>query len=213
MHRVYAHAAATFFLIFYLVTPVVAHPHMWIDLETRVILNDHDGLIAIQQTWLFDDFYSAAVIEEAALDPGGVEVGIQKDVNTLMTALEPYSYFTTVKHGNKTLSLTLVGDVEWKVIQKRVQMSFKTVIDERIDLNAQSLSYAIFDPTYYIEMVHFDDAIVKIEGKAASSCHSRIEQPNPSAEAVALSQSAALDSNPDDTIGRLFAETVYVNCR
>lgn len=186
---------------------------MWIDLETRVILDDHDGLIAIQQIWLFDDFYSAAVIEEAALDPGGVEVGIQKDIDTLMTALQPYSYFTSLKHGNKPLSLTLVGDVEYKVIQKRLQMSFTTVIDDQIDLNAQSLSYAIFDPTYYIEMVHFDDAIVKIEGEAASSCHSRIEQPNPSAEAVALSQSATLDNNPDDTIGRLFAETVYVNCR
>ena len=42
---------------------------MWIDLETQVILDDHDGSIAIQQTWLFDDFYSTAVIEEAALDP------------------------------------------------------------------------------------------------------------------------------------------------
>ena len=73
-----------------------------------------------------------------------MEVGIQKDVNTLMTALKPHSYFTLAKHGNKTLSLTLVGDVEWKVIQKRVQMRFKTVIDDRIDLNGAKACPMLF---------------------------------------------------------------------
>jgi hypothetical protein len=38
-------------------------------------------------------------------------------------------------------------------------------------------------------------------------------QPNPSADAIALSQSASLDANPDNTIGRLFAETVHVKCQ
>ena len=36
---------------------------MWVDLESRVVLNIDDGSVAIQQVWLFDDFFSTSVIE------------------------------------------------------------------------------------------------------------------------------------------------------
>ena len=60
-----------------------------------------------------------------------------------------------------------------------------------------------------------DDAegeTVSFFGDIPSSCSTKIEQPNPSADAVALSQSTTLDNNADDTVGRLFAETVHVSC-
>jgi len=49
-----------------MVTPTVAHPHMWVDLESRVMLHNDGRSIAIQQTWLFDDFFSTAVMEDVA---------------------------------------------------------------------------------------------------------------------------------------------------
>ena len=61
-------------------------------------------------------------------------------------------------------------------------------------------------------MLHVEDASILIEGDLAQECSSSIEQPNPSADAVALSQSTTLDNNADDTVGRLFAETVHVSC-
>ena len=61
-------------------------------------------------------------------------------------------------------------------------------------------------------MLHVEQANIKIGGDAAVKCSSWIEPPNPSADAVALSQSPTLDNNADDTIGRLFAETVHVSC-
>ena len=76
----------------------------------------------------------------------------------------------------------------------------------------QGWSYAIFDPTYYIEMLHVEDVSITNEGDLARKCSSGIEQPNPSADAVTLSQSITLDNNADDTVGRFFAETVHVSC-
>ena len=85
-------------------------------------------------------------------------------------------------------------------------------IDDHVDLAVQNFSYAIFDPTYYIEMFHPEGDTIAFEGNAPADCGTWIEQPNPSADAIALSQSASLDAKPDDTIGRLFAETVHVKC-
>jgi len=208
--RVCALAATTFFIALSSVTSALGHPHMWVDLESRVVLNIDDGSVAIQQVWLFDDFFSTSVTEDSSLYPGGINAGIQKEIERITEALKPYNYYTEIEMGGKNLSSTLVGDVTWEVIQNRIEMRFTLAPNESSDL--QGWSYAIFDPTYYIEMLHAEGSSITIDGDFAQKCNSWIEQPNPSADAVALSQSTTLDNNADDTLGRFFAETVHVSC-
>ena len=210
--RVCVLAATTFFLTLSWVTSALGHPHMWVDLESRVVLNIDDGRVVIQQIWLFDDFFSTSVIEDASLDPGGTNAGIQKEIDRITEALKPYNYYTEIEMGGKNLSSTLVGDVTWEVIQNRIKLRFTIAPNKSSVSDVQGWSYAIFDPTYYIEMLHEEGATITIEGDLAQKCGSWIEQPNPSADAVALSQSTILDNNADDTVGRFFAETVHVSC-
>jgi ABC-type uncharacterized transport system substrate-binding protein len=106
-----------------------------------------------------------------------------------------------------------VGDVTAGIRENRVWIDFTVAIESHVDLVAQNFSYAIFDPTYYIEMFHQEGETIAFDGDAPAGCGTEIVQPNPSADAIALSQSASLDANPDDTIGRLFAETVHVKCQ
>jgi ABC-type uncharacterized transport system substrate-binding protein len=88
-----------------------------VDLEIRVVLNIDDGSVAIQQVWLFDDFFSTSVIDDAKLDPGGTKAGIQKEIDRITEALEPNDYFTKIEMGGENLSSALAGDVTWEVIQ------------------------------------------------------------------------------------------------
>ena len=210
--RVCVLAATTFFLTLSWVTSALGHPHMWVDLESRVVLNIDDGRVVIQQIWLFDDFFSTSVIEDASLDPGGTNAGIQKEIDRITEALKPYNYYTEIEMGGKNLSSTLVGDVTWEVIQNRIKLRFTIAPNKSSVSDVQGWSYAIFDPTYYIEMLHEEGATITIDGDLTQKCSSWIEQPNPSADAVALSQSTILDNNADDTVGRFFAETVHVSC-
>ena len=210
--RVCVLAATTFFLTLSWVTSALGHPHMWVDLESRVVLNIDDGRVVIQQIWLFDDFFSTSVIEDASLDPGGTNAGIQKEIDRITEALKPYNYYTEIEMGGKNLSSTLVGDVTWEVIQNRIKLRFTIAPNKSSVSDVQGWSYAIFDPTYYIEMLHEEGATITIDGDLTQKCSSWIEQPNPSADAVALSQSITLDNIADDTVGRFFAETVHVSC-
>ena len=212
MLRVCALAATTFFLALSSVTSALGHPHMWVDLESRVVLNIDDGSFAIQQVWLFDDFFSTSVIEDSRLYPGGTNAGIQKEIERITEALKPYNYYTEIEMGGKKLSSKLVGDVSWEVVDNRIEMRFTVAPNESFVSDVQGWSYAIFDPTYYIEMLHAEGSSITIDGDFAQKCNSWIEQPNPSADAVALSQSTILDYNADDTVGRFFAETVHVSC-
>ena len=212
MLKVRALAATTFFLAVSSVTSALGHPHMWVDLESRVVLNIDDGSVAIQQVWLFDDFFSTSVIEDSSFYPGGTNAGIQKEIERITEALKPYNYYTEIEMGGKKLSSKLVGDVSWEVVDNRIEMRFTVAPNESFVSDVQGWSYAIFDPTYYIEMLHAEGSSIAIDGDFAQKCSSWIEQPNPSADAVALSQSTILDNNADDTVGRFFAETVHVSC-
>ena len=66
-----------------------------------MVLNIDDGSVAIQQVWLFDDFFSTSVIEDASLDPGGTSAGIQKEIDLITEALKPYNYCTEIEMGDK----------------------------------------------------------------------------------------------------------------
>ena len=97
--------------------------------------------------------------------------------------------------------------------ENRVWVSFTTYLETPALARTQNFSYSIFDPTYYIEMYHFDEAVIGFRGDTPTGCRSEIRQPDPSSEAISLSQSPVLDTQPDVSIGQLFAEIVTVSCR
>ena len=43
-----------------------AHPHAWKDVRSTVILADSGQVAAIEQRWLFDELYTASLIEGVA---------------------------------------------------------------------------------------------------------------------------------------------------
>jgi ABC-type uncharacterized transport system substrate-binding protein len=189
-----------------------AHPHIWVDLRSQIILGGESHVSGIRQEWLFDEFYSAVLIEEALSNPNGLEAGLQSEMQQILVDLQPYNYFNFVVVDENRVQLGTVESFRTQVLENRIWMSFTAPVPNGVDIKQQSFSYSIFDPTYYSEMLYVDDASVVFSEKAPDGCAAEIRQPNPSTEAVALSQLPSLDFNPDSTIGQLFAETVVVKC-
>jgi ABC-type uncharacterized transport system substrate-binding protein len=185
---------------------------MWIDLKSEIIIEDQTLVSAIYQEWLFDDFFSASLIEEASQNPKGREVGIKAVVEEILDNLEPHDYFTLINVNGKKISSNPIKSFEVDVRENRVWVSFSLPISKEVNITAQALDYSIFDPTFYIEMLYFEGETVSFTGDVPTSCSTKIKQPNPSTEAVLLSRSPDLDKVPDQSIGELFAETVVVNC-
>ena len=196
-----------------LISTAEAHPHMWIDLKSEIIIQDQTMVSAIYQEWLFDDFFSASLIEEASQNPKGPEVGIKAVVEEILDNLERHDYFTLINVNGKKISSNPIKSFEVDVRENRVWLSFSLPISREVDIAEQALAYSIFDPTFYIEMLYFEGETVSFFGDVPSSCSTKIKQPNPSTEAVLLSRSPDLDKVPNQSIGELFAETVVVNCR
>ena len=44
----------------------LAHPHSWIDLRSRVIMNEEGRVAALELDWLFDDLYTALSLRNSS---------------------------------------------------------------------------------------------------------------------------------------------------
>ena len=96
---------------------VLAHPHMWIDLKTDVIFGRDRQDRRHLPEWLFDDFYSTALLEDAAKHPDGSEQGLHEEISAILSGLHSWNYFTQI-----TVDTT-------EITAKKVQY-FKTAVRE-----------------------------------------------------------------------------------
>ena len=74
------------------------------------------------------------------------------------------------------------------------------------------ITYSIYDPTYYIDLLHARDPGAIRLADAPAACRQRLVAPNPSFEAVSLAAAADRTQSLGEGIGALFAESVVIAC-
>lgn len=192
--------------------PVAAHPHAWIDLRSTVMLNEKGHVIGLQQEWLFDDFYTAVATEAtgSASEKGTDWTALAKEN---LESLQAFDYFTQALADGKKVALSKVTEYSSEVRGGRLWMRFLVPFAKPIDPAAQTFSYSVFDPTYYIEILHMKGDVVAFQGAGGNRCSGHIVKPKPSTELVLLAQALDKNAKSDDTLGQMFAEKVNVSCR
>ena len=195
-------------------TPLSAHPHVWADVKVRVLFDDKGQVRALHQYWLFDDYYSAFVLSGADMNGDGKpdQAALDEVLAENMKNLKEYDYFSRTWSGDVRVRTGVPGELATGVKGNRLEMSFVLPLAEPVAANDLPFRYAIFDPTYYIEMVHAESEDAVTLDAAPKTCKSKIRQPNPNPEQVALAASLDRTQTAGDTLGMFFAETVYVTC-
>ncbi len=195
------------------VCAVHAHPHAWIDLRVTVFFNGDGHIAGLHQAWLIDPFYSLVLMEEMAeeargdtLDEKMADIG-----NRMITNLEPYAYFTEISHGEKRIAGTTVSEYTLARNRGRLELSFTLNLKEPLDPAEAPLTYAVFDPGYWIEILHDPDVAVALEG-ASERCGLRIIQPRPDPALIARAAALGADQEAEPGLGRHFTERGEIRC-
>lgn len=197
------------------VRPAQAHPHAWIDVTVEVLFDGDGRAIGLRETWLFDEYYTVFALEGLGTDAAGKpsQAAIDDILRQNMENLKEYAYFTKVEFDGADVAFGPVTAMSSTLRGARLDMRFVVPFAAPLDLGKSPMTYAIYDPTYYIEMLHAETAdAVRLVG-APPACTYRLVDPVPSLEAVALA--AALDSTQrqaGDGLGAVFAERVTVRC-
>tara|TARA_Y100001970_G_C14246855_1_gene868946 strand:- start:3268 stop:3831 length:564 start_codon:yes stop_codon:yes gene_type:complete len=186
---------------------------MWVDLFTKIGINDKGLVTSIKQKWIFGEFFSASLIDEIVKNKKGINKGLVEEISQILANLEEYDYFTNIKVNKVKTSVGKVKKFNTGIQDTRIWIEFDVPIIQPVNIEENNLTYSIFDPTYYIEMLHLENAKISFVGGIPNKCSAEIIQPNPSDEVIVLSKSPTLDMTPDKSIGKLFAEVVRVSCQ
>lgn len=191
-----------------------AHPHSWIDLETTLLFNDEGQITGLWVGWLFDDFYSAFTLEETPRNSmGGYN---QSSLDALakqnLKNLSEYSYFTFIHADGKTLPHKEVTKFKTFVDNNRLWMEFTVELETPVDPRTQTIDYAVYDPTYYVEILHAEKGDpIQMVGNV-NGCGYSLKNPEPPAELSLMAAALDQDETAGDGIGVSFAERVVLSC-
>lgn len=205
-------------LLLFLPTLAQAHPHGWIDMSMRLVFDDKGRLAALHQTWRMDPFYSLVILEELGQADGGgsLEAGLDQLGNDIRDNLNPHDYFTELRLGDNRLRLGQVS--EYTVLERggRVEFIFRLPLVDPVALAGETLRYQVFDPSYYLEVVHeadddgpLEEALIVGDGR---ECQTRIVPADPDPERVLAAAQLDVDEQGESGLGRYFAETGEVIC-
>lgn len=192
-----------------------AHPHVWIDLRVSFELDDRGQVTGLRQAWRFDPFYSLILIEE--LERGGPSDELEQRFDELalevVNNLSDFDFFTHIRASGKRQKLASVTEYNLLQIGRRIEFSFLLPFEQPIDPRQHTLRYQVYDPTYYIEILHASDQGID-QQKRLQICNLELKQPNPSSDLIAKALALDEDEVPEDPLlGEHFAETVYLDCQ
>ncbi|MBE7635890.1 DUF1007 family protein [Sneathiella sp. P13V-1] len=193
--------------------PVSAHPHAWIDLKTTPLFNDKGEIIGLKQLWLFDDFYSAYILQTLPKADDGLyeQKAIDELAKMNLQNLEEYKYFTVIKGGEKPLEHDAVTNYRSYVEGSRLAMEFDLPLKTPVDPKKVPVEYLVYDPIYYIEILHakLDDAITLPK---AGPCTYSLIPPSPAREQSLAAANLDRDDTAEYGFGVYFAEIVSLTC-
>ena len=193
-----------------------AHPHSWINLKTEFIMDDQGRLSGLTQHWEFDVYYSMMTYADMMNDYGDEQKGLLKLGQGMVNSLKGYAYFSTLELNGHLIQLDTPYDQTLRITYPKGQQTLTLTMHFELSkaqvIENKTLSFRVFDPSYYIDMRHYTASQVIIHTKNATECSSTVTLPEPPDELVEYA--ASLDKTQKDTtgLGDKFAEKVTIHC-
>lgn len=196
--------------------PAGAHPHAWIDLKTTVLFDDQGRVTGLRQRWVFDEVYSLFAIEGFDSDGDGQpdDEKLWKLAVVNLESLAEYDYFTKLKVDGTQPAYERVTDYETFMNGDLLVLIFTVTLAEPVDPRWNAVTYAIYDPTYYVEVTHAAkrDEPIKFEGAASENCSFALRYPDQNDEMSFFAASLDQNESAGDGLGAYFAEEVSILC-
>jgi ABC-type uncharacterized transport system substrate-binding protein len=193
-----------------------AHPHLFVDAGVDFILGEGGRVERIRVTWTYDELFSLYLLQELGADPAAPDAAaraaIVKDQSDWHADFSGDSFLLA---GGRPIALSGPLSVTGDVVDGRVVTSHERALAEPVDPRAAEVVAEIFDPVFFAAYAVVGPT--RVEGPGAEACAAAVIPFRPDEGLIALQQelaALAFDETPEDqSVGRLFAERVRVECR
>lgn len=155
-----------------LARPVLAHPHVWIDAVVEAWFVN-GAVTELRVTWTFDDFFSAMAIDDfdANRNRRLDDDELQKLSAVSEETLAVSGYFLHIDIDGAALAVDSVRDFVASVSDKGLlHYTFTVVLPEPVDPSRRTLSLALYDENYYVDVALNRADPVRLKGDTPLAC-------------------------------------------
>lgn len=129
---------------------VAAHPHVFLEVSLTVHF-DEQGLSGLQEEWVFDEMFSAMIIEDYDANKDGMFTGdeIVRLENEVFENLKEFDYFTYIRIDEKPFVTRYVVDFKPGIRKDQLVFGFFVPCHVTAIAAAKKIRISIFDKSYY----------------------------------------------------------------
>ncbi len=197
-----------------------AHPHVWVTMETEVVLGPDKDITGFRHKWTFDEGYTSFAID--GLDTNGDGIYSEEELKPLaqtnIEALKEFEYFTFPFMGEAKLPTKAPVDYRLAYKDKLLTLTFTLPLDQPVPYNKiKDFSFAVYDPGMYVSLTFTGKTPVRIASAKPVACAARVGDRD-AAKAKAKVKETTLSQlgeniDPSSNLGYQYAERVTIQCK
>ena len=203
-----------FYLVLFTALNIQAHPHAFIDMQTKPLVKDNQ-LIGFSTQWLLDEASSSSILYDVKQAKGD-KAAQQKLVDEVMANVVNEHYFSYVfdKENHKIKYKKQPENYGMRVKGNEVEYYFDFLLAQPQALQNNEFTLMTYDSTYYVAMRYAEIGKRAVDFSALpANCKGEVLEPN--VDEKIKSYASSLDKsqkNEDDSLGVLFAQKVKIKC-
>ncbi len=197
---------------------VNAHPHVFIESETKLLVNKSFEVTGFRHRWKFDDGYAAFALVGMDVNKDGKysEYELEPLAKENIESLHQFDFFTYGKQKKRDLEFNQPIDTVLTYINQELVLEFTLPLKKPQKILANPLKFGIYDPEFFIAFMEPKNKSSVFFAKGTSP-QCMVEKKKAGADQTALieqrlGQPMDLTDEENRGTGALFAPTFTVSC-
>ncbi len=195
-----------------------AHPHVFIESETKLLMNNTFEITGFRHRWKFDEGYAAFALVGMDVNKDGKysQYELEPLAKENIESLHQFDFFTYGKQKKRNLEFNQPIDTVLTYINQELVLEFTLPLKKPQKILANPLKFGIYDPEFFIAFLEPKKKSPVVFSKGTSP-QCMIEKKKAGSDQTALieqrlGQPMDLTDEENRGTGALFAPTFTVSC-
>lgn len=193
--------------------PALAHPHVWVVVNSELDYGPDGSLTGVRHDWTFDEGFSSYALQglENGADGKPTEKTLRELAQVNIDSLKDFDYFTYAKHGKEQFPFAPPKDYSLTYDGTALTLHFTLPLQKPLPSKGQT-AIDVYDPTYFVAFQLADNDPVKLAGSPAG-CTVNLHRPDPAAtSSTTLSEGFFNALTSTSNFGSQFSNRATVSC-
>lgn len=193
-----------------------AHPHVFVEANMEVVLNEKAEFTELRHVWRFDEVFSSTIILDFDANADGKlgEDELNELTSTVQKSIADYDFYTALRSGNDVIEFYEPEKINAYYDDNQLIMFFEVNPSKPYNLQEQPLRISASDTSYYVAF-DFTEENVKLSG-SEHVCNTKVVNPDfdqlYANNSDTLSEAFFNDANLANDLGDEYYSWATVSC-